>query len=201
MYGCKNDIINADALEDFVFTKLKEKLLDTKNISVVINEINEIYSKYQESVQDTQKDTIKQLNKVEARINNYMKAIGDGLYNSEIKKQIEILEAEKETLRDLLVESDIRKNRKMINSLEIQKMISDELNNYENCLPSEKKKIIQKYINKIEVGSGKIVIYFNLSCLNKEDNQLTSIEKVLQNNNKDKKQNSHSIEGAGRPDQ
>ncbi len=166
MFKCTNKIINAEALENFVLKVLKEKLTNKENLTNVLAEIEDVYNSYRDDVKDTYNDTVRELNKIEIKLNNYMKAIEDGLYNSKMKEEIQNLDERKSTLEMLLKESDRRNNQKKFDGIELLDMFKKNLNNYENMSDIEKKNLFKMYIKKIEVNHNEITIYFNLSCLN-----------------------------------
>ena len=176
MYGCKNEIINADALENFVLKVLKEKLTNKDNLSAILTEIETVYNSFRENVVDTYNDTIKELNRIETKLGNYMRAIEDGLYTSHMKEEIEALESRKSYLKELLLDANTRKEQKHFDGIELLNMFKANLDNYENMEAHEKKNLFKTYIRKIEVNHKEITIYFNLSCLN--DYELSKSEMV-----------------------
>ena len=170
MYGCKNITLNAENLELFVLNVLRDKLTNKENLNNLLSEIESKYTEYRSCVVDSYDELSQELKSIEQKLANYMKAIEDGLYTTNMKESINSLELRKQDLKILLNEAETRKNQKNIKPAELLDIFNKELGNYENLSDNEKKNLFRRYIQKIEVNSDQIVIDFNISSLNTDSN-------------------------------
>lgn len=154
--NCKAKAINKHYVEEYVIEKLLTTVFSKTAISVLIQNLQEMHKQREAEKFKGVAQAHEELNAIEGKIKNYIKAIEDGLYSPTIKKTMSELESRKEILT-----STIRDCTNQENKLD-EKLIRRVLKQHEAIILGGEleriKGIIPHYIKQVTVYNEKIEV-------------------------------------------
>lgn len=154
--NCKAKAINKHYVEEYVIEKLLTTVFSKAAISVLIQNIQEMHKQRETEKFKGVAQAYEELNAIEGKIKNYIKAIEDGLYSPTIKKTMSELESRKEILVSTIQDCTNRENK-----LD-EKLIRRVLKQHETVILSREleriKGIIPHYIKQVTVYNEKIEV-------------------------------------------
>lgn len=158
---CKNHIIRQDDIEEYVFKALIEKILNGNSVDSLIQKIQIEYNKMSDDSEEIIKDAQKQLQTVNAKLNNLVSML-ECSPSPSIVKRIDELDSQK-----LFLEEKIEVYKKLtkdfIPESKIIEVLKKDVSSLKNESKEEAKKIIQKYVKRITIYSDRFEIDFTFT--------------------------------------
>lgn len=158
---CDSRMIKKELIEDKVVSLLTKQLLDNTTIETIVNNVNNEYKKGQNDFKEDIKLMQKNIDDIEKELNQLVDMCCKGFGTKKISDKMKELEEKQEYLKEeiqtkkMFVENDFITPEKVRNAL---KMDISCLN-----LKSQKelKKLIQKWIIKIELTNSEAMVYMD----------------------------------------
>ena len=163
LHNCTADELNRDDVENLIISELKNVLLNPNNIDKIVDKINEKYSELYNSSKTDISDTEKEIKDIQIKINNLMRLVSDGLYNDDIKNNLENLENNKTNLNVRLNKLKNISNNKELDKNTIIKAINIDIDALNLSDKLVVKNMLSKYISKIVVDYPSIEIHFRFT--------------------------------------
>lgn len=157
--NCKMPPLKQEILENKIIDILTKELLNKDTIQKLINEVNRQYKVLQnESTEDVVEIELK-LKEIQNQMNNIVDVIAKGLANDTLLIKLDQLEKEKKILEEECSFKNKVSNLD-INPDDIIKVLQKDIDGLKDNNKTELKKIIQKWIKKIEVTNDFLDVYF-----------------------------------------
>lgn len=156
--NCNNNAIKKQEIENIVIDELKKKLNSILNDYTLLEKVNNKYKKLYDNVNEDLEIALQKLSTVNTKINNINKAIIDGLYSSELKEEMNILQNEKNTLNQEIYMIKNISSKEKLSIEDINKVIMQDLLNLDSGNLNLLKTIIHKYITEIIITPNNINI-------------------------------------------
>ncbi len=158
---CTNHILKQDEIETYIYEILINKILNGNSVESLIEKVKIEYNKLQDSSDTLVKDTQKQLNSVNERLNNLI-AMLEFSQTPSLLKRINELDEQRETLEQQIA---IYKTttQEIIPDKKIIDVLKSDFTSLKSNSKEEIKKIIQKYIKKITIYSDRFEVEFTFT--------------------------------------
>ena len=160
--SCPSKNINGASLEAFIVANLKSYLKETNFDDIA----NYIASQVNASMCDVSKEK-KELQDINAKINNGVNAILNGMDMPELKDEIDRLRVRKSELEDIISTAEVQKRQLDPTKLvEYFKVSADEL---DTCTPEQLRTIINQHVSKIIAHvDGSVTVNIGISLNHKK---------------------------------
>jgi len=163
---CDAKEIKKDTVEEMVLNHLQNKIFSDEFIDFITQEIHSQWEKSLDNSGNEINLLEQKLKKIQAQIDNIVKAIMDGLYNPAMKIKMDELENTKNEIISMIA-TERSKSKKGFSFEEIKKYLSIGKGISEKSA-SEQKRIIDTFIEKVIIHPDKIDIYFYLDKLKEQ---------------------------------
>lgn len=168
--NCSNTEIQRDILEKFVLSKLSEDIFNEEMMPKIIESyksyivsVDEKVSKYRQNIND-------RMTTIESEINNIVKVISSTGSTALVEK-LNSLESEKSDLLRGLKDIEDEANKSIVNEKEIKANFKKARKLFIEGKLETNKKLIDRYVDKIEMYADHIDIYFNMGFSLPRDNE------------------------------
>lgn len=174
--NCKMKSINKGLIEKIVINYLYDSLLSKNAAEKAAKTILDFAAEQTKIIDADLEMYRKELKEVEARINNMVEAIADGLYNPAMKEKSKELESKKNTL---LIRINEAERESAINKPSLNMMINylSKDSDIKQKSPEDQKKIIQTYIQEVLIYEDNINIKTIVSFIGGGDGCRTRVRK------------------------
>ena len=132
----------------------------------MLKKVNIKYKELRDNTEEDLKIEEKKLSNVKTQINNINKAIIDGFYNPEMKKQMDTLQTEKEVIEHSISLIKNVSNKSEITSVDINNIINNDLLSLESDNLEHIKNVVQKYVREVIITPETIDIKIVLDDTN-----------------------------------
>lgn len=163
---CDNKAMKKDEIEKNVIDTLKEKLSSLFNDKELLKKVNVKYKELRDNTENDLKIEEEKLSNIKAQINNINKAIIDGFYNPEMKKQMDSLQTEKEIIERSISLIKNVSNKSEITFADINNIINNDLLSLESDNLENIKNVVQKYVREVIITPENIDIKIVLDDTN-----------------------------------
>lgn len=152
--------IKQDLIENKIISLLTNELLDKNNMQKIVDTVNKQYKMLQnESIQDVLDLTIR-IKEIQTQIDNIVNMVCKGIATDALGLKLKSLEETKTMLEDELNFKD-SKFIYDISAEDIVRVLKKDVDKLQTSSKSELKKLIHKWIKKIEATNDFIDVYFN----------------------------------------
>lgn len=155
---CNNTAIKKEEIENIVITELKNKLQSIINDVSLLEKVNKKYKELYDNVDNDLEIANTKLSSINIKINNINKAIIDGLYSPELKKEMELLQREKDALEHEVFIIKSVSSKEKISMKDINKIIMDDLLKLDDDNLEVVKATICRYVTEIIITPSNINI-------------------------------------------
>lgn len=163
---CDTKAIKKEEIEKTVIDELKTKLEKLFNNKELLEKVNIKYKELHDNTENDLKIEEEKLSNVRSQINNINKAIIDGFYNPEMKKQMDSLQTEKEIIeRSIFLIKNVSE-KENITSADINNILNADLLKLESDSLNDVKEIVQKYVREVIITPENIDIKIVLDDTN-----------------------------------
>ncbi len=160
--NCTQKAINKRLVEDIVIADLQQKIFNTSTINRLANKLIEHYYSTQA---DKKKDILifeQRLADTQKKLDNFINAIADGLYNSSMKATMDKLEQEKADILIIITEYQTKLKSASLDKSMVIAYLEKDIAALKNKNPDDLKKIIQTYVEKVVVYEEYVEVFLVL---------------------------------------
>lgn len=160
---CTGPLIKQEVIEAEVIKLLTERLLDVKTIEEIVTRIDKEYKSAQKDFTEDVEMLEKQLKEIKTQIDNLINMVMNGIATNSIKEKMLDLEGKKE-----IIEEEIEYKKRIaetdyITPEKIRDAIKSDVLAFDMQSKYKLKRLIQKWVKKIELTTDEIRIYLNFS--------------------------------------
>ena len=152
--GCNKKTVQKDWLEDLVVRETMKLIQD----DAVIDKIVQLVMDVQNQENTTVPLLEKQLQEVNKKLDNLMKAIEDGLYTRTTKERLEVLEAQKDELTAKIADEKLKKPSFNEDFIRFWLM---KFRKFDISRKKQRKALIEIFVNAIFLYDDRMLITFN----------------------------------------
>lgn len=158
--NCTMPFLKQELLEKKIVELLTVALLDENNMEKIVNEVNRQYKSLRDESVEESHELENRIKEVQSQMDNIVDMICKGIATEALGFKLKELEQTKYDLQDELnFKSTTFTND--IKSEQIVDILKQDVDNLQNSSKNDIKKLIQKWIKKIEVTNDFLVVYFN----------------------------------------
>lgn len=160
---CTSPLIRQEVLEQEVIKLLTEKLLNIKTIEEIVTRIDKEYKSTQKDFTEDVETLEKQLKEIKEQIDNLINMAMNGIATNSIKEKMLDLEGRKEIIEEELEYKKRIAETDYITPERIRDAIKSDVLDFDIQSKYKLKRLIQKWVKKIELTTDEIRIYLNFS--------------------------------------
>ncbi|UYO64369.1 recombinase family protein [Acetobacterium wieringae] len=154
---CKMKGINRDYVEDLVIQQLEDEIFSPEAIDRMADLILNYSKKIKSSADVDLNNLQKELKALDKQINNIVDAIANGMFHESMKVKMDSLEKQKSDIIASIEQIEMATQKSSYSKKEIEDYFLKDANIREKS-PEDQKKIIQTYIERIDVYEDRIDI-------------------------------------------
>lgn len=158
-HDCNAKSITKEKIERQVLTELEQKILNPQAIDILTDMVVEYSEKNLQEIYSQVEALAKEMKEVQSQIDNIVNAIAAGMFHQSMKEKMDSLELRKSELMSFIQEAEIQKSKNTITREMVKKYIENDTHPL-NRSEDEQKRIIQRYINRIDLYPDKAKVNF-----------------------------------------
>lgn len=157
--NCKMPLLYQEKLEEKIVSILTEELLDKNTMQNLVDEVTRQYKVLQSEATEDLSVLENRLKEIQSQMDNIVDAVAKGLANDTLLKRLDKLENVNNNLQEeLKFKSNVSDTE--INADDIIKILKRDIDGLEDNSKNELKKLIKKWVKKIEVTNDFIAVHF-----------------------------------------
>ncbi len=152
--GCDKKAVNKDWIEDIVFDKTYQTIMDDKLVDRLANTVFKL--------QDVENPDItllqRKLDQTQKAIDNLIRAIESGIFSESTQERLNTLEEERSRLREDLIRAELKEEKLSVDQIRgyIYNFRKTDPNNQDH-----RQKLIDSFVNSVRVFDDKVLLIFN----------------------------------------
>lgn len=162
---CDSRMIKKELIEEKVVSLLTEQLLDSTTINTIINNVSNEYKKGQKDFAEDIDLMQKNIDKLEKEANKLLDLCCQGFGTKKISDRLKEIEEKQEYLKEEIEEKKKFVEHDFITPEKVRKALKMDISSLNLKSQEELKKLIQKWIIKIELTTTEAIVYFDLRRL------------------------------------
>lgn len=162
---CNSRMIKKELIEDKVVSLLTKQLLDNTTIETIVNNVSNEYKKGQKDFAEDIELMQKNIDKLEKEANKLVDLCCQGFGTKKISDRLKQIEEKQEYLREEIKEKKLFVENDFITPEKVRKALEMDISSLNLNSQKELKKLIQKWIIKIELTTTEAIVYFDLRRL------------------------------------
>lgn len=152
-------LLYQEKLEEKIVSILTEELLDKNTMQNLVDEVTRQYKVLQSEATEDLSVLENRLKEIQSQMDNIVDAVAKGLANDTLLKRLDKLENVNNNLQEeLKFKSNVSDTE--INADDIIKILKRDIDGLEDNSKNELKKLIKKWVKKIEVTNDFIAVHF-----------------------------------------
>lgn len=162
---CNSRMIKKELIEEKVVSLLTKQLLNNETIDTIVNNVNNEYKKGQKDFAEDIELMQKNIDKLEKEANKLVDLCCQGFGTKKISDRLKEIEEKQEYLKEEIKEKKLFVENDFITPEKVRKALKMDISSLNLNSQKELKKLIQKWIIKIELTTTEAIIYFDLRRL------------------------------------
>lgn len=162
---CNSRMIKKELIEEKVVSLLTKQLLNNETIDTIVNNINNEYKKGQKDFAEDIELMQKNIDKLEKEANKLVDLCCQGFGTKKISDRLKEIEEKQEYLKEEIKEKKLFVENDFITPEKVRKALKMDVSSLNLNSQKELKKLIQKWIIKIELTTTEAIVYFDLRRL------------------------------------
>lgn len=165
MGKCDARMIKKELIEEKIVSLLTKQLLDNTTIETIVNNVSNEYKKGQKNFAEDIELMQKNINELEKEANKLLDMCCKGLGTKKISDRLKEIEEKQEYLAEEIKEKKKFVEHDYITPEKVRKALKMDVSSLNLNSQKEIKKLIQKWIIKIELTTTEAIVYFDLRRL------------------------------------
>lgn len=165
MGKCDARMIKKELIEEKIVSLLTKQLLDNTTIETIVNNVSNEYKKGQKDFAEDIELMQKNINELEKEANKLLDMCCKGLGTKKISDRLKEIEEKQEYLAEEIKEKKKFVEHDYITPEKVRKALKMDVSSLNLNSQKEIKKLIQKWIIKIELTTTEAIVYFDLRRL------------------------------------
>lgn len=161
---CNAKMIKKELIEDKVISLLTKQLLDNTTIETIVNNVSNEYKKGQKDFAEDIELMQKNIDELEKESDKLLDMCCKGFGNKKISDRMKEIEKSQELLREEIEEKKKIVEHDYITPEKVRKALKIDISNLNLKSQKELKKLIQKWIIKIELTNSEAIVYMNFGA-------------------------------------
>lgn len=162
---CNSRMIKKELIEEKVVSLLTKQLLNNETIDTIVNNVNNEYKKGQKDFAEDIELMQKNIDKLEKEANKLVDLCCQGFGTKKISDRLKEIEEKQEYLKEEIKEKKLFVEKDFITPEKVRKALKMDISSLNLNSQKELKKLIQKWIIKIELTTTEAIVYFDLRRL------------------------------------
>lgn len=162
---CSSRMIKKELIEEKVVSLLTRQLLDNATIETIVNNVSNEYKKGQKDFAEDIELMQKNIDKLEKEANKLVDLCCQGFGTKKISDKLKEIEEKQEYLKEEIKEKKLFVENDFITPEKVRKALEIDISSLNLNSQKELKKLIQKWIIKIELTTTEAIVYFDLRRL------------------------------------
>ena len=162
---CNSRMIKKELIEEKVISLLTKQLLDNTTIETIVNNVSNEYKKGQKDFAEDIELMQKNIDKLEKEANKLVDLCCQGFGTKKISDRLKEIEEKQEYLKEEIKEKKLFVENDFITPEKVRKALKMDVSSLNLNSQKELKKLIQKWIIKIELTTTEAIVYFDLRRL------------------------------------
>lgn len=162
---CNSRMIKKELIEEKVVSLLTKQLLNNETIDTIVNNVNNEYKKGQKDFAEDIELMQKNIDKLEKEANKLVDLCCQGFGTKKISDRLKEIEEKQEYLKEEIKEKKLFVENDFITPEKVRKALKMDISSLNLNSQKELKKLIQKWIIKIELTTIEAIVYFDLRRL------------------------------------
>lgn len=162
---CNSRMIKKELIEEKVVSLLTKQLLNNETIDTIVNNVNNEYKKGQKDFAEDIELMQKNIDKLEKEANKLVDLCCQGFGTKKISDRLKEIEEKQEYLKEEIKEKKLFVENDFITPEKVRKALKMDISSLNLNSQKELKKLIQKWIIKIELTTTEAIVYFDLRGL------------------------------------
>lgn len=162
---CNSRMIKKELIEEKVVSLLTKQLLNNETIETIVNNVNNEYKKGQKDFAEDIELMQKNIDELEKEANKLVDLCCQGFGTKKISDRLKEIEEKQEYLKEEIEEKKLFVENDFITPEKVRKALNMDISSLNLNSQKELKKLIQKWIIKIELTTTEAVVYFDLRKL------------------------------------
>ena len=162
---CNSRMIKKELIEEKVVSLLTKQLLNNETIDTIVNNVNNEYKKGQKDFAEDIELMQKNIDKLEKEANKLVDLCCQGFGTKKISDRLKEIEEKQEYLKEEIKEKKLFVENDFITPEKVRKALKMDISSLNLNSQKELKKLIQKWIIKIELTTTEAIVYFDLRRL------------------------------------
>lgn len=162
---CSSRMIKKELIEEKVVSLLTRQLLDNATIETIVNNVSNEYKKGQKDFAEDIELMQKNIDKLEKEANKLVDLCCQGFGTKKISDRLKEIEEKQEYLKEEIKEKKLFVENDFITPEKVRKALEIDISSLNLNSQKELKKLIQKWIIKIELTTTEAIVYFDLRRL------------------------------------
>ena len=162
---CNSRMIKKELIEEKVVSLLTRQLLNNETIDTIVNNVNNEYKKGQKDFAEDIELMQKNIDKLEKEANKLVDLCCQGFGTKKISDRLKEIEEKQEYLKEEIKEKKLFVENDFITPEKVRKALKMDISSLNLNSQKELKKLIQKWIIKIELTTTEAIVYFDLRRL------------------------------------
>lgn len=158
---CNSRMIKKELIEDKVISLLTKQLLDNETIETIVNNVNIEYKKSQKDFVEDIELMKKNIDKLEKEANKLLDLCCEGFGTKKISDRLKEIEEKQEYLKEEIKEKNLFVENDFITPEKVRKALKMDISNLNLKSQKELKKLIQKWVIKIELTNSEAIVYMD----------------------------------------
>lgn len=162
---CNSRMMKKELIEEKVVSLLTKQLLNNETIDTIVNNVNNEYKKGQKDFAEDIELMQKNIDKLEKEANKLVDLCCQGFGTKKISDRLKEIEEKQEYLKEEIKEKKLFVENDFITPEKVRKALKMDISSLNLNSQKELKKLIQKWIIKIELTTTEAIVYFDLRGL------------------------------------
>lgn len=162
---CNSRMMKKELIEEKVVSLLTKQLLNNETIDTIVNNVNNEYKKGQKDFAEDIELMQKNIDKLEKEANKLVDLCCQGFGTKKISDRLKEIEEKQEYLKEEIKEKKLFVENDFITPEKVRKALKMDISSLNLNSQKELKKLIQKWIIKIELTTTEAIVYFDLRRL------------------------------------
>lgn len=158
---CNSNMIKKDLIEEKVVSLLTKQLLDDTTMEEIINNVTSQYKKGQKDFKEDIKLMQKNVDEIEKELNRLLDMCCKGFGNKKISDRMKELETKQDMLKEEIEQKKNFVEHDYLTPEKVRKALKKEISDLNLKSQKELKKLIQKWIIKIELKNSEAMIFMD----------------------------------------
>lgn len=162
---CNSRMMKKELIEGKVVSLLTKQLLNNETVDTIVNNVNNEYKKGQKDFAEDIELMQKNIDKLEKEANKLVDLCCQGFGTKKISDRLKEIEEKQEYLKEEIKEKKLFVENDFITPEKVRKALKMDISSLNLNSQKELKKLIQKWIIKIELTTTEAIVYFDLRRL------------------------------------